>query len=283
MDNHEKWDLEIKPKASLFDLNLPEIWRYKDLIILFVRRDFVAQYKQTILGPVWHFIQPILTTLMFLFIFTKVAHIPTDGITPVLFYMSGITVWNYFSLTLNATSSTFLSNASIFGKVYFPRIIMPVSVIISNLIRFGIQFLLLIVAIIWYYFQGVQLTLSVYVLALPLLLLLLAGIGLGVGIIISSVTTKYRDFTVLLAFAIQLLMYGTPIAYPLSFLQKTGFAWIIRLNPLTSIVEAFRFVLFGKGTFSANDLLYSTGFMFVVLFIGLIVFNKTEKSFIDTV
>src|SRR5688572_26742049 len=222
----EDWDLEIKPKAKLLDLNFSEIWRYRDLMFLFVKRDFIAQYKQTILGPVWHFIQPILTTVMFLMLFTRVARLPTDGIPPVLFYMSGITIWNYFSVCLTATSRTFTSNANIFGKVYFPRIIMPVSVVISNLIRFGIQFLLVVIAIVYYSFDGYTVHFSIYWLAIPFLLFLMSVICLGLGIIVSSLTTKYRDFSVLLTFSVQLLMYGTPIAYPLSFIESQGLGWI---------------------------------------------------------
>ena len=283
MDQQEKWDLEIKPKTRLLDFNFREVWRYRDLLILFVRRDFVSQYKQTILGPVWHFIQPILTTIMFMFIFGRIARIPTDGIPPVLFYISGITLWNYFSICLNSTASTFISNAAIFGKVYFPRIIMPLTTIVSNLIRFGIQLLLLFVAMIWFYFHGEEISISSSFLFIPVLLVLMAGIGLGLGIMVSSITTKYRDFAVLMSFAVQLGMYATPIVYPASYLKNTGYEWIIRINPLTPIVEAFRFALFQRGTFNELDLLYSTGFMLVVVFIGLVMFNKVEKTFIDTI
>ena len=279
----EQWDLEIKPKPKLFDLNLPEVWRYRDLLWLFVRRDFVAQYKQTILGPVWHLIQPILTTFIFLLIFGRIARIPTDGIHPVLFYMSGITLWNYFSISLTSTSNTFLANASIFGKVYFPRLIMPLSIVISNLVRFGIQFLLLVCMIFWFHYSGTAFKLSFAILYIPFLILLMAGIGLGLGIIISSLTTKYRDFSVLLTFAIQLAMYATPIVYPMSYLQNKGYAWLIMLNPLSSLVEGFRFALFGKGTFTVADIIYSTCFMAVTLFVGLLLFNKVEKTFMDTV
>jgi len=281
---NQGWDLEIKPKSGLLELNLKEVWAYRDLMWLFVRRDFVAQYKQTVLGPVWHFIQPILTTIMFLFVFGRIAKIPTDGIQPeFLFYLSGITIWNYFSTCLTSTSTTFTSNAAIFGKVYFPRLVIPLSVVISNLVKFGIQFLFLGVAIIYCFFTGYKIDLNIYLLLIPFLLIIMAGIGLGLGIIISSITTKYRDFTVLLGFAVQLYMYATPIAYPLSYLKQKGYAWAVEINPLTPIVEAFRFALFGKGTFSTESLLYSTGFMIVVLTIGSIIFTKVEKSFMDTV
>lgn len=282
-EGKEKWDLVITSKSRLLDLNLGEVYRYRDLMWLFVRRDFVAQYKQTILGPVWHFIQPILTTLMFLLIFGRIARIPTDGVHPILFYMSGITLWNYFSVCLTSTSNTFTVNASIFGKVYFPRLVSPLSVILSNLIKFGIQFLLLSLAIVWYHFQGYPFSLSSHVLVVPVILLIMAGLALGSGILISSITTKYRDFSVLLTFVVQLAMYATPIAYPMSFLKGKSYAWIIEFNPLSPLVEAFRYSLFGKGTFDMLDLLYSISWMFFVLLLGLIFFNRVEKSFMDTV
>lgn len=283
MQSKEQWDLEIKPNPRIFDFNFLEIWSYRDLLTLFVKRDFIAQYKQTILGPVWHIIQPILTTIMFLLLFGRIARLPTDGIHPIVFYMSGITLWNYFSLCLTSTSNTFVLNASIFGKVYFPRIIMPLAAVISNLIRFGIQFLLLGSAILWYHFHGYPFTLSVNLLMIPALLVMMAGIALGTGIIISSLTTKYRDFSVLLTFVVQLGMYATPIAYPMSFLQDKSYIWIIQLNPLAPVVEAFRYSLFGAGMFSGQDILYSGIFMCVVLFVGIVLFNKVEKSFMDTV
>jgi len=279
----EHWDMVIEPKGSLFDLQLKEVWHYRDLMWLFVRRDFVAQYKQTVLGPVWHFIQPILTTLMFLLIFGQIANIPTDGIAPVAFYMSGITMWNYFSVSLTSTSSTFVSNAGIFGKVYFPRLVLPISVVISNLVRFGIQFLLLATAIIYYHFHGYPIYFSFNLLIIPLLLVWLAALGLGLGIIISSVTTRYRDFNVLLGFAIQLMMYATPVAYPLSFLKSKSFKWIINLNPVTPIMEAFRLALFGRGTVEIQSVGYSLVFTIIALFIGIVMFNRVEKSFMDTV
>jgi lipopolysaccharide transport system permease protein len=279
----EHWDLEIRPKPKFFDLNLQEVWRYRDLLWLFVRRDFVAQYKQTILGPVWHFIQPVLTTIMFLLIFGRIARIPTDGVNPILFYMAGITLWNYFSISLTNTSNTFLANASIFGKVYFPRLIIPLSIVFSNLIRFGIQLLLLFCMMAWFVLRGEGFHLTGNLLYIPFLVLLMAGIGLGLGIIISSLTTKYRDLSVLLAFAIQLTMYATPIIYPMSYLQEKGYAWLIQLNPLSGIVEAFRYSLFGRGSFVPMDLLYSSLFMFSVLLIGALLFNRVEKTFMDTV
>lgn len=281
---HEHWDMVIEPKTSLFDLHLMDVWRYRDLMMLFVRRDFVAAYKQTILGPLWHVIQPIFTTIMFMFIFGAVAKIPTDGIEPsALFYMSGITIWNYFTACLTNTSNTFVGNAAIFGKVYFPRLVIPLSVVISNLVKLAIQFGLLLVLMIFFNFKGFPINLSIYWLFVPVLIIMLAGMGLGMGIIISSLTTKYRDITVLLSFALQLGMYATPIAYPLSFLKKKGYAWLININPLTPITEAFRYCLFGKGSFDLMGIVFSFVFMIIILFFGIIVFNKVEKSFMDTV
>ncbi|MEO6231181.1 MAG: ABC transporter permease [Ferruginibacter sp.] len=279
----EHWDLVLEPKGSLFNLNLKEVWRYRDLLWLFVKRDFAAQYKQTILGPLWHFIQPIFTTIVFLMVFGKIANIPTDGIEPVLFYMSGISIWNYFSACLTATSNTFVANAGIFGKVYFPRLIIPLSTVMSNMVKFGIQFSLLLVAMAWFGFKNHHFHFGVSWLFIPLLVLMMSGLGLGLGIIISSLTTKYRDFTVLIGFAVQLLMYATPVAYPLSFLKdKSFYAWIA-WNPLTPIVEAFRFALFGVGTVDLTGLLYSAGVIAVCLFAGVLIFSKVERSFMDTV
>ena len=282
-DPDENWDLIIQPKGHLLDLKLKEVWKFRDLLWLFVRRDFAAQYKQTILGPLWHFIQPIFTTLMFLVVFNKIANIPTDSVPPILFYMSGITIWNYFSSCLTATSNTFVANAGIFGKVYFPRLVIPLSTITSNLIKFGIQFLLLMAVFIYFILKGAPVHFSASFLMIPVLVLMMAGMGLGLGIIISSLTTKYRDLTILIGFAVSLLMYATPVAYPLSFLKGNKFASWIEWNPLTPIVEAFRYALFQEGSFTAGSLLYSTGFIVVVLFIGLLTFSRVERTFMDTV
>lgn len=280
----EEWDLVISPKAHLLELKLQDVWKYRDLLVLFVKRDFIAQYKQTILGPLWHIIQPIFTVIIFLIVFGRIANIPTDNIEPkMLFYMSGITIWNYFSSCLVNTSNTFTANASIFGKVYFPRLVIPLSVVISNMVRFAIQFFLLVTLMIYYHFNGFPIHLDISLLMIPIVIVILAGIGFGLGIIISSLTTKYRDFAVLLGFAVQLTMYATPIIYPLSFLDGSEYKWIIEINPLTPLVEAFRYSLFGKGTFTAISLSYSAGFMLVVIFIGIVIFNKVEKSFMDTV
>ena len=277
------WDQVIEPRGKLLDLNLGEVWRYRDLLWLFVKRDFTAQYKQTILGPLWHFIQPVFTTLVFVMVFGKIAQIPTDGLPPVLFYMAGITIWNYFSSCLSATSSTFVANAGIFGKVYFPRLIIPLSTVISNMVKFGIQLFLLINAIAWYAFKGLHFHFSASWFLIPLLVLMMAGLGLGLGIIISSLTTKYRDFTVLIGFAVQLLMYATPVAYPLSFLKGKPYAEWISWNPLTPIVEAFRYALFNTGAVYATGLIYSGISTLVILFLGMTIFSKVERTFMDTV
>ncbi|MDN3655881.1 ABC transporter permease [Ferruginibacter paludis] len=279
----EHWDLILKPKAALFDLQLKEVWKYRDLLVLFVKRDFVAQYKQTILGPLWHFIQPIFTTIVFLLVFGKIANIPTDGINPVLFYMSGISIWNYFSACLTATSNTFVANAGIFGKVYFPRLVIPLSTVLSNIVKFVIQFFLLLAVMSWYGIKTGHFYFGVSWLLIPLLVLMMAGLGLGLGIIISSLTTKYRDFSVLIGFAVQLLMYATPVAYPLSYLSGKSFAAWISWNPLTPIVEAFRFALFGTGSAYGTGLVYSGGVIALLLFLGLLVFSKVERTFMDTV
>ncbi len=277
------WDLIIRSKSSVFDLDFKSIWKYRDLIMLFVRRDFVANYKQTILGPLWHFIQPLITTGIYLLVFTKIAKIPTDGINSVLFYMSGITLWNYFSSCLTGTSNTFGSNAGIFGKVYFPRLVSPISSIISNLMKFGIQFLMLVLMMICFsVFKGEPFYLGLSWLLIIPLLIVMAVLGLGLGIIISSLTTKYRDFAVLIGFGVQLLMYATPVVYPLSFIADKSYKFLIVINPLTYLMEAFRFAIFHHGILSIY-LIYSLGFTCVMLIMGLIMFNKVERTFMDTV
>jgi lipopolysaccharide transport system permease protein len=279
----ETWTEVISPKRSLLDINLKEIWRYRDLIMLFVRRDFVSQYKQTILGPIWLFIQPLFTTLTFFFVFNQIAKIPTDNIDPILFYLSGITLWNYFSDCFNKTSNTFVANAGIFGKVYFPRLATPISIVFSNLIKLGIQ-VLLFLAIMGYQiiFKGAEVNINLHILILPFLIILMAVMGLGLGIIFSALTTKYRDLSFLLTFGIQLLMYATPIIYPLSY---TGgkLHTIISMNPLTPIMESFRYAFFSIGSFDWSGLAYTSIFSFGVLFLGIIIFNQVEKSFMDTV
>ncbi|UEG49475.1 ABC transporter permease [Ferruginibacter lapsinanis] len=283
-DKHEHWDLVITPKNSLFNLNLKEVWSYRDLMWLFVKRDFVAQYKQTILGPLWHFIQPLFTTLMFFIVFGTIAKIKTDtGMHPILFYMSGVTIWNYFSACLSNTSNTFVANAGIFGKVYFPRLVIPLSVVISNIVKFGIQFLLLLLVMVFFSFKGFPIKFGWAWLLIPVLITMMSGLGLGLGIIISSLTTKYRDFSVFIGFAVQLLMYITPVVLPMSYYNQSKYKFLVTFNPLSSIVEAFRYALFQTGTLNTGGLLYSLAFIVVVIFIGLIVFAKVERSFMDTV
>ncbi len=280
----EQWDLIMKPKSALLDLNLKEVWKYRDLLVLFVRRDFVASFKQTILGPLWHVIQPVLTTIMFLFVFGKIAKIPTDGIPPILFYMSGISIWNYFMSCLLGTSNTFSANAGIFGKVYFPRLVIPLSTIASNIVKLVIQLGLLVLVFIYFIlFKNYQVHFTWAIMLVPVIVLVMALLGMGLGIIFSSLTTKYRDFAVLLSFGMQLLMYATPIAYPLSYLQSKPYKWLLDINPLTSVVEMFRYALFGQGHFTVNSVAYTTIFMVVAVLGGIVLFNKVEKTFIDTV
>ncbi|MDE3237107.1 MAG: ABC transporter permease [Bacteroidota bacterium] len=282
--SHEHWTEVISPRAHLFDLKLGEVWRYRDLLLLFVKRDFIATYKQTVLGPVWHIIQPLLTTIMFLIVFGSIANIPTDGIEPILFYMSSITIWNYFSACLTGTSNTFVANAGIFGKVYFPRLVIPLSIVISNIVKLGIQFLLLLAMMVFFAVKRGHFYFGISWLLIPVLVMVMAAMGLGLGIIISSLTTKYRDFTVLIGFGVQLLMYATPVAYPMSYIAaRSHYAWLIKLNPLSSVVEGFRYAIFNTGTFSVNSFLYSCVATFIFVIVGLLLFNKVEKSFMDTV
>jgi len=277
-----EWTMEIKPVSGWFNFHLKDIWRYRDLLFMFVRRDFVAVYKQTILGPFWFFVQPILTTVTFTIVFGNIAKIPTDGIPPLLFYMTGIVCWSYFSDCLSRTSSTFITNANIFGKVYFPRLVSPLSNVISLLMKFGIQMLLLVCFLIYFKINGSNVNPNAYILLTPLLIVLMAGLGLGFGIIVSSLTTKYRDLTFLVSFGVQLLMYATPVIYPLSALPDK-YKWIVIANPMTAIIDTFRFAFLGAGSFNAGNLLYTTVFMIVILSIGIIIFNRVEKTFMDTV
>ncbi|HRI83897.1 MAG TPA: ABC transporter permease [Ignavibacteria bacterium] len=281
--SQDEWTLEIKPVSGWFNFHLKDVWRYRDLLMMFVRRDFVAVYKQTILGPFWFFLQPILTTITFTVVFGNIARISTDGIPPLLFYMSGIVSWGYFSDCLTRTSSTFVSNANIFGKVYFPRLVSPLSNIISLLMKFGIQLFLFTCFLIYYLMNGsVNVNPNMYILMTPYLLILMAGLGLGFGIIVSSLTTKYRDFSFLVSFGVQLLMYATPVIYPLSALPEK-YKWIVLANPMTAIIDTFRFAFLGAGTFDPGNLIYSTIFMIVTLSIGILIFNRVEKTFMDTV
>lgn len=280
--DEQKWDLIIQPQRKLFDLRLRELWRYRDLVMLFVRRDFVAVYKQTIMGPLWYLIQPLLTTITFTVIFGNIAQLPTDGLPQFLFYMSGTVIWTYFAECLTKTSNTFVQNANLFGKVYFPRMAVPVSILISNMITFGIQFAFFLAFMLFFALGGAAIRPNWWILASPLLILMMAGLGLGFGVIISSLTTKYRDLRFLVQFGVQLLMYATPVIYPASSIPER-FQWVIKLNPMTPIVETFRFAFLGGGSVHPLDLVYSAGFMLVVVIIGAVMFNRVEATFMDTV
>lgn len=286
MANVEKhlviWDKVIEPKKSLFELRLKDLWRYRDLLVLFVKRDFVSFYKQTVLGPLWFFIQPIFTTIVFSAIFGNLAGISTDGLPKYLFYLSGITCWNYFSDCLTKTSTVFKDNANIFGKVYFPRLIMPLSIVTSCLIRFGVQFLLFLLMMLYFYATGSSFHVTYAIVFFPLLVLLMAMLGLGLGLIITALTTRYRDLSFLVAFGVQLLMYGTPIVYPLSFASEK-YKTLIQLNPMTSIVEVFRYAFLGQGSFTTWGIWYSVTITVIILFSGILIFNKAEKNFVDTI
>lgn len=281
-ERDEDWTLVIKPKTGWLDLQLKDLWHYKDLIFLFVKRDFVSVYKQTILGPLWYIIQPILIAITYSIIFGRMAKIPTGSLPPMVFYLSGVTMWNYFAECLNKTSNTFISNASVFGKVYFPRLTVPLSIVISSLITFFIQLMLFIVVIIFYSFKVDTIHPNMYMLTLPLLVLIMAGIGLGVGIIISSVTTKYRDLRFLVSFGVQLLMFASPVILPLSMLGGVK-KLLMLLNPLSSVIEMFRYAFTGSGEVHWGFIGYSAAFMLVVVSIGVVLFSKVEKSFMDTV
>jgi lipopolysaccharide transport system permease protein len=278
----KEWDLVIEPQSSLLQLNLKDVWRYRDLLWLLVKRDFVSFYKQTILGPLWFFIQPLFTTIIFTFIFGNLAGLSTDGLPQPLFYMAGITAWNYFADCLTKTSTVFRDNANIFGKVYFPRLIMPLSIVVSNLVRFGVQMLLFFMMIGYYAYTGANFHLTTAVLLFPILVLMMALLGLGLGLIITALTTKYRDLAFLITFGVQLMMYATTVIYPLSA-APAAYKWVIELNPMTGIIEAFRYGFLGEGSLTFQTLGYSIAFTLIALVLGVIIFNKTEKTFVDTV
>ncbi|MFN7892463.1 MAG: ABC transporter permease [Pirellula sp.] len=279
----EQWSLVIKPHTKWWDLHLDDVWRYRDLLWLFVRRDFVSGYKQTILGPLWFFIQPLLTTIMFTVIFAGVAKISTDGLPPLLFYLAGTTPWNYFAACLTSTSTTFVSNANLFGKVYFPRLVVPLSVVLSNLIQFLVQFSLFLGFFAWYGLGGsdIRPDLLGIVFLTPILLALMGLLGLGAGIAISSMTTKYRDLARLVTFGVQLMMYATPVIYPMSAIPDK-YRWIIHCNPMSAIIESFRAVYLG-GQIPWSALGISTLETALILATGVVLFNKVEKTFMDTV
>lgn len=281
----EEWLFEITPKNKFLTLNLREIWQYRDLLMLFVKRDVVTVYKQTILGPLWYLIQPLFTSIIFTVIFNNVAGISTGDVPPFLFNLAGITIWNYFTACLNDTSDTFKKNAAIFGKVYFPRVIMPLSIVISNLLKFGIQFGIFIAFYLFYYFQGANISMNASVLLMPVVIAMMGILGLGLGMIISSLVTKYRDFTFLVGFGVQLLMYVSAVMYPMALLKEKlpNYGWLIDLNPLAYIVETARFMLLSVGEISVIGIVVTFFLTILIFIIGLLVFNRTEKSFIDTV
>ena len=278
----QMWTEEIKAESSLFAINFREIWHYRDLLFMLVKRDFITFYKQTILGPLWFIVQPLLTTLIFVILFGNIAKLSTDGIPQLAFYLAGITIWNYFSESLTKTSSVFTANASIFGKVYFPRLIMPLSIVAPSLLKFAVQFALFILVVLYDTFVAQSIQPNIWILVTPVLILLMALFALGVGMIFSSLTTKYKDLTFLLAFGIQLFMYITPVVYPSSALPEK-FQILAKINPLSSIFECFRYAYLGTGTFTITDLLISTLVIVFLFFTGVLVFNKIEKSFMDTV
>lgn len=282
-DDRQEWTEVIEPRSNLLDLRLGDVWRYRDLVLMFVRRDFVSTYKQTVLGPIWFFIQPLLTTLTFVVVFGRVARLSTDGLPMVLFYLAGVTVWNYFSQTLTSISTVFTTNAAIFGKVYFPRLTLPVSIVIANIVRFGIQYALFLAVWLYYLLASAAVHPNWLVLLTPVLLLLMGLLSLGLGMIFSALTTKYRDLSLLLVFGIQLFMYATPVIYPLSSITADRYRWLILANPMTSIVETFRYAYLGSGSFNWGQLGYSASFTAFILVVGTIIFNKVEKSFTDTV
>jgi len=278
----EQWTKVISPKKGWFDINLSNLWNYRDLIMLFVKRDFVAFYKQTIMGPLWFLLQPLFTTIVFTIIFGRIAKIPTDGLPQVLFYMCGIVIWNYFADCLNKTSDTFVSNASIFGKVYFPRLTVPVSIVITNLITFAIQFVLFLAFWAYFYLGGSAIKASPWILLTPFFLLQMAALGLGLGILISSLTTKYRDLKFVVGFGVQLWMYATPIVYPMSQIPEK-WQWVYAMNPMAAIVETARYAFLGAGAIRPVHLGISLGMTALILLAGIVMFSRIEKTFMDTV
>ena len=282
MENkNTEWTNVISSEHSLFKLNLKEVWDYRDLVYMFVKRDFVSSFKQTILGPLWFFINPIFTTVVYLIVFGNIANLSTDGAPKILFYLAGVTLWNYFSSSLGGTSNVFVGNAGIFGKVYFPRLVMPITIVISNLMRFGVQFLLFIVVFFYYWYKG-EVTPNWWVLFTPIFILMMSLFALGVGMIFSSLTTKYRDLSMLLTFGISLYMYATPVIYPTSMLSAKIQPYA-KYNPLTGIFEGFKYAWMGVGEFHPIMLVYSTIIILILLAIGTVIFNKVEKGFMDTV
>ncbi|MGK4569302.1 ABC transporter permease [Flavobacterium sp. 3HN19-14] len=283
--NNQQWLFEIKPKDAFFRLHLKEVWQYKDLLMLLVKRDVITVYKQTVLGPIWYLIQPLLTSVIFTILFNNIAGIQTGNVPPFLFNLASITVWNYFSTCLTTTSDTFKTNASLFGKVYFPRIIMPLSIVISNLLKLGLQLLIFIGFYIYYLFIGKDIAPNSTIILFPVLVIIMGLLGLGLGMIISSMVTKYRDLTFLITFGVQLMMYVSAVNYPLTLIRQKlpGYSWIIDYNPMAYIIEFSRYMLLNTGEFSSYFLAYTIIVTIIIFFSGLLIFNNTEKKFIDTV
>ena len=281
-EKEQEWESEIKSENSIFSVDINEVWRYRDLLWMLVKRDYVTFYKQTILGPIWFFVQPILTMIIYVILFGQIAKLSTDGAPQVVFYLAGITIWNYFSETLTKTSTVFKDNATVLGKVYFPRLIMPLSIVVSGLMKFGIQFVLFVATVLYFAIVENSIQPNLWILATPFLLFLMAAFSLGLGMIFSSLTTKYKDLIFLLTFGIQLFMYATPVIYSINSIPLK-YQWLVKANPLTGIFECFRYAYLGSGSFEPRDLFMSTGIILFLLFIGVIIFNKVEKSFMDTV
>lgn len=279
------WDTTITTDKKLLSIDLREVWQYRDLLTMYVKRDIITFYKQTILGPLWFIIQPLFTTIMFMFVFGGIAGISTDGIPQAVFYLSGLVCWNYFQDCLSKCSDTFNANQAIFGKVYFPRLVVPLSIVISNLIKMAIQFSLFLVVYIYYFASGIHFHLNEMILLIPILILMLGCLGLGLGMIISSLTTKYRDLRFLITFGIQLWMYATPVIYPLSVMKETypNYIWVLVANPLTAILETFKYAFTGVGVFNWLYIGYSFAFTIIVLTLGIIIFNRVQRSFMDVI
>lgn len=285
LTNNKDWDIEINANSNFFDLKLKDVWHYRDLLLLFVRRDFVSFYKQTILGPIWFFVQPVITILFYTLVFGNLAGIPVDGLPKPLFYLAGIIIWNYFAECLTKTSTVFRDSAGLLGKVYFPRLIMPLSIVLSNLIKFGVQFTLFMILYVFYWFNGSAIMPNTLMILLPLLIVMIAALGLGFGMIISAVTTKYRDLAFIVSFGVPLLMYTTTVIFPLSVVEVKypAYSWLVKFNPVTAIIETFRYGFLGRGAFSWDLIGYSLITTIIVLLTGAVIFNRVEKTFIDTV
>lgn len=283
--NNDDWLFEITPKNKLFSLNLREVWEYRDLLMLFVKRNIITAYKQTVLGPLWYLIQPLFTSVIFTLIFNNVASISTGTVPPFLFNLAGITIWNYFTACFSGTSNTFSANSGIFGKVYFPRLIMPLVAVISNLVRFGIQLFIFMVFYAYYYYKGADIRINEYAILFPVMVLIMGILGLGLGMIISSMVTKYRDLNILVKFGMQLLMYISAVMYPVSYFvdKLPEYAWVVQYNPLSFVIESVRYMLLSTGVFNISMFIYTLITTITVLFLGIIIFNRAEKSFIDTI